>query len=238
MPTRGIVMCAGGKTLFPRAVDALDHLRGFHNVTTPVELVAADEEELELGRQALRSSSRRLPQAVEEVVLSLRLRIPANVTRRLRGCWMKPLALASSRFVEVMLLDVDVIFFCSPELLWASEAYRRTGGLFFHDFLHLWRGPKRGQMVSEPESFLRSFVANFSCEGAIGRGCDGPKRSLPSPQFEQLNLVRHARGAVPTFHEQDSSVILWHRRRHPEATEILRVIADPRLPWQQELVHH
>ena len=225
-------MCAGGPTLFPAALIALRHLRSFHGSTLPVELVAADADELASGQQAARGRGRTLPSAVELVVLSNRLQMPANIT--LRGFWIKPLALASSRFLEVLLMDVDVIFFRPPELLFASSVYQRTGTLFFRDFLQLWHGPKRRQIVSEPEPFLRAFIANFSCTFAPGLNC----LAAPSLLFEQLNLVRHARLSSATFHEQDSSVVLWHRERLPVATRILHRLSDPRLPWQHNLYRH
>ena len=95
-------------------------------------------------------------------------------------------------------------------------------------------------MVSEPEPFLRAFIANFSCVKVLGRPCSGVKLALPSSQFEQLNIVKHAprERKTATFHEQDSSVVLWDRTRHPHATDILRTLNDPRLPWQRDLYSH
>ena len=109
----------------------LEHLRSFHISNMPVELVAADRDELTQGRRA--ALGKRLPCAVEQVVLSDRLGLPAEWS--LRGFWIKPLSLASSRFSEVMLMDVDVIFFRPPERLWHAPTYKQTGTHFFHDFL-------------------------------------------------------------------------------------------------------
>ena len=129
--------------------------------------------------------------------------------------------------------------------------FARTGTLLFRDFRHTWLGSRRGRIVSPPEPFLRSFITNFSCVRTIGEHCpcvaeevDSGKVStsshhpflrMPSPQYEQLSIVS---SPVPTFHEADSSVVLWHRSRLPTATRLLRALSDPSQPLQRDLYRH
>ncbi len=57
-------------------------------------------------------------------------------TKRKFNSWFcKTAAIIFSPFIETMVVDIDVVFFKQPDLLFNSPAYRKTGTLFFRDRL-------------------------------------------------------------------------------------------------------
>ncbi|RLN11159.1 hypothetical protein BBJ28_00017074 [Nothophytophthora sp. Chile5] len=156
-----------------------------------------------------------------------------NCHRSFRSFDIKLLAVAYSRFEELMLLDADTIFFETPMSLWDSEKYRTTGTLFFHDRLsqdNMFLGNRvRGKPdVSELNEYMSRFdVSPFAPLGNIPR----PKATSPNAIAVTLNfspsehlLTSHSWNHR-AGHEMDSSLVLWSKTRQPRATAMLTAFA-------------
>ena len=57
----------------------------------------------------------------------------SQATARLRSGFCKAAAIVMSPYDEVMVVDLDVVWFKPPDHLFYSPAYRQTGSLFFRD---------------------------------------------------------------------------------------------------------
>ena len=78
--------------------------------------------------------------------------------KRLRGFFCKVAALIVSPYPETMLLDLDVVFFKSPHLLFDAPAYRETGTLFFRDRITF---KDRLKYPDRNISCIGSFLAHY-----------------------------------------------------------------------------
>ena len=63
-----------------------------------------------------------------------------------------------SPFVETVVMDLDVIWFKSPDVMFDSPAYKKTGSLFFRDRVD-FRGftfpdPNRGIIIQKLDEFF------------------------------------------------------------------------------------
>ncbi|RHY27909.1 hypothetical protein DYB32_006443 [Aphanomyces invadans] len=139
--------------------------------------------------------------------------------RRFRNFFIKPLALVHTRLEEVILLDADDILFVDPATLWDVDAYKATGTMFFYDreivedtfmrlkYTHV--DPTTNNVVDENtlQQMFRLFEFDrFGLHRPIG----------PSPRTAS-SLVYTNQSA----HEQDSSIVVVDKRRHPRAMDVL-----------------
>jgi len=123
---RGIVICAGGLNYFPCAWVALRMLRHL-GCSLPIEL-------WHLGRDEITSEMVDLvaPFGASCVdALALRAQLPV---RRLGGWELKPYAILSTCFEEVLLLDADNVPIVDPEFLFEVSPYVETGAIFWPDY--------------------------------------------------------------------------------------------------------
>lgn len=122
---RGIVLCAGGDVYFPCAWVCISLLRR-HGCTLPIELWYRGRREM-------------TEQAIELLAeLGVSCVDAREVARRERygrlDTWeIKAIAIAHSRFEEVLYLDVDTAPLRNPEHLFESDAYLQHGALFWPD---------------------------------------------------------------------------------------------------------
>lgn len=125
---RGIVICAGGQYL-PGAWVCIRMLRKL-GCNLPVEIWHLGKEELPEEFEQLVQPF--LVRAVDglKMMEESRARQPC---RELRGWLLKAFAIKHSRFEEVLLLDADNVPTVSPEFLFDSPSYARTGALFWPD---------------------------------------------------------------------------------------------------------
>ncbi len=126
---RGVVICAGGAQFFTNAWVCLHMLRraGCH---LPAQLWSLGPEEMDPEMRRLVA-----PLGAECVDASaVRRRRPL---RQLHGWLLKPYAILHSPFREVLLLDADNVPVANPEPLFEAPPYRRTGAVFWPDYLRL-----------------------------------------------------------------------------------------------------
>eukprot|EP00597_Dinobryon_sp_UTEXLB2267_P002181 CAMPEP_0170063988 /NCGR_PEP_ID=MMETSP0019_2-20121128/4652_1 /TAXON_ID=98059 /ORGANISM="Dinobryon sp., Strain UTEXLB2267" /LENGTH=543 /DNA_ID=CAMNT_0010270561 /DNA_START=577 /DNA_END=2208 /DNA_ORIENTATION=- len=118
-----------------------------------------------------------------------------------------------SPFVETMILDLDVVFFKSPHLLFRAPAYRETGALFFRDRVFL--KPRGGNSGVKVDDLLR-FFAYYHIQPNSTTSYTLLRESGVS-LFWHYGLLE---GEVLQDY-QDSSVVLFNKANHPVTLQIL-----------------
>jgi len=122
---QGIVICAGGLTLFTCAWVSVRMLRDL-GCKLPVEIWYLDESELDPAMEKLIA-----PFGVECFNASV-VRVKHPV-RRLNGWALKPYSILHSKFSEVLFLDADNVAVANPEYLFHCAPYKRTGVVLWPD---------------------------------------------------------------------------------------------------------
>jgi alpha 1,2-mannosyltransferase len=128
---RGIVLCAGGLVHLANAYVCMKFLREFTSL--PIELFFAGGAEMPPEvRELLRRDF--APITLTDITNpELRAVYPFLPVDHFRGVQIKPYALLQASFEEIFYIDADNIPLQSPEPLFASEPYLRTGALFWPD---------------------------------------------------------------------------------------------------------
>jgi ADP-heptose:LPS heptosyltransferase len=123
---RGIVICGGGLKYFTCAWVCIRMLRKF-GCELPIELWHLGESEMDPEMKSLLA-----PWRVECVdAYEVAKVFPV---RRLGGWELKPYAILHSRFQEVLFLDADNVPVKNPEFLFETNAFKKTGALFWPDY--------------------------------------------------------------------------------------------------------
>jgi hypothetical protein len=149
---RGFMMCAGNH-MVGEVVQMIWQLR-YHwksklgiSVAHCGEISAANHEFIQL----LDPSVKMLDICATNPVFGM----PIDQARhRLRGFYCKVGAVIQSPFRETMLLDLDVVWFKSPDLLFSSNSYTSSGALFFRDRVY----PTSPQRSSEYTALEKVFT--------------------------------------------------------------------------------
>ena len=125
---RGIVICAGGVRMFTNAWVCINMLRRL-GCSLPIELWHRGPSELDERMRTLVA-----PLGVKCVDAEEQQRYhPARLTH----AWaLKPYAILHCPFKEVLLLDADNVPVVSPDFLFDTPQFRRTGAVFWPDY---WR---------------------------------------------------------------------------------------------------
>ena len=136
---------------------------------------------------------------------------------RLRGFNCKVAAMIMSPFSQTMLLDLDVVWFQSPDLLFNSKAFNDTGAVFFRDRTY----PAGANHKTDDQILLEMFN-----EKDIGVTDDDVKKLSHSngENFYWLYIASKKAGgkSFPQFSDlQDSSVVLLNRATHPNMLKVL-----------------
>ncbi|OQR89195.1 hypothetical protein THRCLA_09864, partial [Thraustotheca clavata] len=214
---RGIVMCLYDHVL-PMGVGLLQELRSLGNFD-PVQVYHCLPKELsQLSIDILLSDP--LVEIIDVCSLLEATRLFKNTeaAEAFQNFWLKPLALLYSSFEEVMLVDVDDIFFENPSRLWQTQAYQSTGTLFFYD-----------RVLNMPAFFNTDFNMTTNSGDIVATTYIHelfsifPYKSMgmqPHRPSQQL-LESFAWNGI-TAHEQDSSVVLIDKRR--AGPNVLRAI--------------
>ena len=128
---RGIVLCAGGLVHLANAYVCMKFLREFTNL--PIELFFAGEAEMPREvRELLRRDF--APITLTDITNpEIQATYPFLYVEHFRGFQIKSYALLHCSFEEIFYIDADNIPLQSPEPLFASEPYLRTGALFWPD---------------------------------------------------------------------------------------------------------
>ena len=127
---RGIVVCAGGTTMFVNAYVLVRVLRDTLHCGLPIEIWHMGPDEMSPAMRAILE---------EHQVTVIDAAVPiAEAGGRIRDGWqLKAFALAHSGFDEALLLDADQVPVGNPDCLFAWPAYRRTGAVFWPDIVDL-----------------------------------------------------------------------------------------------------
>jgi hypothetical protein len=175
----GLILCAGNGQA-KMAIATLRMLREVHNSTLPFEVFYIGEGDLSVENRAL----------FEEIPFTATrdiTKIFNNDILKLQGWAIKAFALLASSFQNSMLIDADVVFLQSPEILFQSKTFLKHGALFFHDrslFDHSentmkWMNDLMSKSLSEYGKSLRVFHKKTAHEMESGVVLINKKSNLP-----------------------------------------------------------
>jgi hypothetical protein len=143
---------------------------------------------------------------------------------RLHSWFCKTAAVILSPFRETMVVDLDVVFFQKPDLLFDAPAYKKTGTLFFRDRLTF--GHKK---ESINEKILQDVIEEYIVQHSAPLGVYTHLSNLTDIadskvhedgiSFFWRNIANRDAPTLDNF--QDSSVIVVDRSRHPLLIEVL-----------------
>lgn len=134
---KGIVICAGGRTLFTNGYVCASVLREL-GCRLPIQFWHFEHEVDEPMREVV------VPLGVECINATAVNRDTPRLARILNGWELKPFAILHSPFREVLLLDADNVPVVDPTFLFDTPQYRDTGAIFWPDFgrlekhRHIW----------------------------------------------------------------------------------------------------
>lgn len=143
------------------------------------------------------------------------------LTRRLRSYFCKSAALLLAPVKEVMLVDLDVIWFSNPESLFLNTLYEDTGTLFFRDrFAILAKSKKNRRSLPPAGAFRRSLNELFDQVWKFA------STETIRDRFLSLNLFGYWRyiydEQLPNLlNFQESSVVLLNKSKHPQMLAIM-----------------
>lgn len=133
--------------------------------------------------------------------------------KRLQGFYCKVAALIVSPYPETMLLDLDVVFFKSPHLLFHAPAYRETGTLFFRDRVFFKdRNGQGGVDINDVSNFFGYYGIHIN---------DTSTYTLLRENGVSL-FWNYGLGNTTVMQDyQESSVLLINKVTHPVTMQIL-----------------
>jgi hypothetical protein len=232
---KAIALCSSSSTL-NNAIYGAEQIRNVWNSTIPVYIVHCDEIDPHM-LDATNMANVSLFNICEDH-LSLAKRYSRDVLRRrLRSWWCKAAAIITIPHEEVMVVDLDVIWFNYPDLLFQTKGYKETGTLFFRDRV----AKDNRQMQSKIEALIMR---------------EAPYLNITSPEVAKYKLMHHHhnlsgdssandesglsfffntildKNAPALTNHQDSSVLLVHRSRHPRLLQVLsNLILEFNIGW-------
>lgn len=122
----GIVICAGGASLFTNAYVLIHLLRKLHGCALPIEVWHFGSGELSPRMKLLLRELEADPLDAEAVL--------NNASVRIHNGWqLKAYALMWSRFEQVLMLDADQVPLRDPSQLFQWKGYGDTGAVFWPD---------------------------------------------------------------------------------------------------------
>ena len=187
---RGIVICGGGVCYFTNVWVCVNMLRR-HGCQLPVQL-------WHLGPHEMTEEMVELIRPLNVVCVDASQVRESHPVRRLGGWELKPYAILHSPFREVMLIDADNVPVRSPEYLFETPEYRKTGALFWPDYGRL--GPERSiwricgvEYRNEPEFESGQIVVDKEC-------CwEALSLSMHYNEYSDF-FYQHIHGDKDTFH--------------------------------------
>jgi len=137
--------------------------------------------------------------------------------------------LVQSSYEEVMLVDVDTVWFQNPEYLFNVPGYQSTGALFFRD-RHLFESPGCGLNYSQVTRFIESRMQipsiNVSEALRLEDSTSWLRTAEPPPHAYRYSYYwRHAINSSryrPLCHAQESSVVIIHKGKLPKTINLIR----------------
>eukprot|EP01034_Spumella_vulgaris_P031852 gene31852-39344_t len=144
---------------------------------------------------------------------------------RLHSWFCKTAAVILSPFRETIVVDLDVVFFQQPDLLFEAPAYRKTGTLFFRDRLTFGR---KKQNIND--KILQDVIEEYIVQHSAPLGVYTHLSNLTDIAHHKIhddgisffwrNVANRDAPSLDNF--QDSSVVVVDRARHPVLLEVLR----------------
>ena len=207
--TRGMVMCTGSR-MVDDARAVIYQTRNVWNSTLAITLAHCGE--LSWDVQVAMAAKN---------VTSLDICGGALLAspKRLRGWFCKAAALVMSPYDETLVVDLDTVWFKSPEVIFNSPAYQRTGSLFFRD-----KTSYAGKRIKAEDRIFQDIIEEFLVAATKGRinmtsSVGLQKRTADGHSFFWRNVANRSEAAINNF--QDSSVIALDRSRHPKMLSVL-----------------
>ncbi|KAJ3324247.1 hypothetical protein HDV06_000286 [Boothiomyces sp. JEL0866] len=173
----GLVICAGNHQT-NLAISTLRMIRDVHGSKIPFEVFYNGDGDLS---KANREKFEKVPNTKTVDIQS----ILDNNHIKIGGWAIKSFALLASSFNKAMLIDADVVFLQSPDVLFNGKLFEKHGALFFHD----------RSLYSHGDETLNWF-----------------KSLMPDPMSEYASKLRVFKGT--TAHEQESGVVLINKREN------------------------
>lgn len=156
----------------------------------------------------------------------------SDLEKRLRSWYCKAAALIYAPFHEVMVVDIDTVWFKSPDRLFQYPEYRKTGTLFFRDrFYHSKMGSHK-QSISFHDKAMKLIETYYNQSASNTLPIDHFQKTIWTSNYAQsqlfLNNINYFWRNL-SFPEkdpeldnyQDSSVILVNRMKHMKLLQII-----------------
>jgi len=225
--SRGVIVCVGQRMLASFS-SFLFQLRRLWNSSLPVAAVHCAEHSVAAQRSI--TDMYRLVSFVDLCAPSRNrpFRGVYGMERnysmgRLRGFFCKPAALLASPFVENMVVDLDVIWLQRPDALFDSPRFAQTGTLFFRDRGSMFEkvaGPYLA--TSTTQMYYGAFEAYLKRKVTAEMATKQHKRNNGSIFWWPLAGVLSLKNGMAMTHFQDSSVLLFEKRKQHETLRYIR----------------
>ncbi|KAJ3275647.1 hypothetical protein HDV01_007650 [Terramyces sp. JEL0728] len=173
----GLVICAGNHQT-NLAISTLRMIRDVHGSKIPFEVFYNGNGDLSKEN---REKFEKVPNTKTVDIQS----ILDNNHIKIGGWAIKSFALLASSFDKAMLIDADVVFLQSPDVLFGGKLFEEHGALFFHD----------RSLYGHGDETLNWF-----------------KALMPDPMSNYASKLRVFKGT--TAHEQESGVVLINKREN------------------------
>lgn len=228
--SRGIALCTGTK-MIDDAFAIIEQIRRVWNSSMPVYIAHCSE----IDSSAFNIQSKFNNVYLLNICEKNDIFGMDNSTKfhRLRSWWCKAASIILAPVDEVMIVDLDVIFFKNPELLFNAQGYIETGALFFRDRVMHDRNRK-----NEDDKLTQDMIEDLIISEA-------PELNITSAEVARYKQQQHHhtrkngessngvsgmalffsnildRSIPPLVNHQDSSVIVVDRTRHPKFLTVL-----------------
>ena len=153
---RGIVICAGGKTLMTCAFATVSMIRRV-GCKLPVEIFYAGPDELGPGYVEAFSEFA----GVRFVDAAAVVPYPCHEPKKLRGFAIKPYALLLTTFREALMLDADCAPLRDPTFLFDCPEFKKYGNIFWPDY---WVSSQLVRPVVAKEFGMPQIPSGFETE--------------------------------------------------------------------------
>jgi hypothetical protein len=230
---KGIVMCSGGHHLYD-LIRTIYMLRMVWNTTVPITVMHCSELNQDFI-DIIRGMNNTTPGSggeihIHDVCLDPEkdLGMQRNFAhQRLRKYFCKVAAVIESPYDHTMLVDLDLVFFKSPESLFSSQTYQENGLLFFRDRIFTYQPYENNN--KEPTGVVASMTADFKMGDILFNA------SYVQSEFAKNGISLFWKTLKPYWKEgeafplgmgqfEDSSIVLVDRTRHPKFLSMLKIL--------------
>lgn len=216
---RGIVICAGGESLFVNAWVLVHVLRRVLHSQLPIEI-------WHLGRAEMSPRMANLLESLGARVIDARAILNEFPARIHDGWQLKVYALMHSAFRDVLLLDADQVPVVDPSVIFAWPEYADTGAVFWPDIIELSATNPIWDACGLPALRRRSFETG---QIAIDK----------SRHWQALQVTLHLNEEAEFYYQlvygdKDTFLVAWLAAGHDYALVGHLPIADMRCQFQHD----